>query len=696
MKKFPGGKFKTNLGLDKTRNRLILAFFVPVLLIIALGIISYEIASQGLINSYEASAKSATQGKADLIAYNMEALIQKADVLVGNEVIIRYFSGFYENNPQEQKSRWNEITSLVSKEIIAQEFISNIYIVTQNGEHFSGNGTEFSNFDYNEFMQKEGATLAESESGKVWVGEHPYLDQATGSGKSDYALSYICNINNFINEPMGCLVINVSTKSIQKMINNVDMSKGSFIGMITNDGREVFTDNVDQEFNLSGQSFYQSFKESTDITKSDYVDLKGKKYLFTYSKIGESGSAICTFVPKSEILSKANELKIITIGMIFFAAVIAIVLGGFIANGYSKTLNGINRVLQQAEKGDLTSLTKVTRRDEFRTLGGCINDVIKSMGRLIGQMTSSSDTVSKSASILTDNSLALVSATESIVQAIQDIEMGVVQQAEDAEAGLLQMNDLVEKVDDLYERTHNIEKIASDTSELVQSGMSSMNNLSEKAGDTKEVTKNVIGDIEKLEQEISAISGILETMSQIADQTNLLSLNASIEASRAGEFGRGFSVVAYEIRKLAEQSINASSEIAKIIGKINSQTRTTVESAQYAESIVSSQEVALSQTISAFQDINRHVGDLTENLSKMVTNVEGIETAKNNTLKTMESISATTEETAAASEELNVSAANQLQTVNSLNDIVQQLKDNSDSLKNSVSIFKINDSVIIE
>lgn len=696
MRRFKTVNFKNYFGMNKTRNKLILAFFVPVMLIIALGIISYVIASEGLINSYETAARSATQGKADLIAYNVGSLIQTADVITENDVIKKYFSNFYKNDPSEQKARWSEITSLVSKEILSQNFISNIYILSQNGEYFSGNGIPFKDFDYAEFMENEGGTIAEPGVGNIWIGEHPYVDQMTGSKKSEYAFSYLTSIKNIIDQPMGCLIINVSAKSIQEIINSADLPTGSFVGLITSDGREVFTGNVEQGFNLSEQSFFHFEEDVSDTNRSEYVELSGKKYLYTYAKNSDSGSIICTFVPKAEILSKANELKTITIVLILFAAFIAIALGGFIAQGYSKTLNNVNGVLHRVEKGDLRSMTEVKRRDEFRILGECINDVIGSMGRLITQMKNSSDTVSGSAFMLSDNSAILVSATESIVRAIQDIENGVVQQAEDAEASLMQMNDLVERVDDLYNRTHNIEKIAGDTTELVQSGMSSVENLSEKANDTKEVTKTVIGDIEKLETEISAISGILETMSTIADQTNLLSLNASIEAAKAGEFGRGFSVVAYEIRKLAEQSVNASSEIARIISRINNQTKLTVKSAQHAENIVSSQETALSQTIGAFQNINQHVGDLTENLNKMISNVEGIEKVKNDTLKSIESISATTEETAAASEELNVSATNQLQTVNALNAIVQQLKDDSKLLLHAVSVFQINESTNID
>lgn len=695
MRKFQGVNFKNYFGMNKTRNKLILAFLVPVILIIALGIISYIIASEGLINSYETAARSATQGKADFLAYNVDSLIQTADVLVENDVIKKYLSDLYKNDPGEQKARWGEVTSLVSKQILAQKFITNIYLLSQNGEYYSGNGSIFKDFDYAEFMKQEGSSLADEGKDRVWIGENTYLDQMTGGNKSDYAFSYLASIKNVINQPIGCLVINVSTASIQEIIDNADLPKGSFVGMITSDGREVFTGSIKQDFNLSEQSFYKAHKVNSDQNGSQYVDLMGKKYLYTYTKNEKSGCTMCTFVPESKILEKANQLKLVTIILILFAVFIATALGAFIANGYSRTLDGVNRVLHKVEKGDLSLMTEVKRRDEFRILGDCINDVIKSMGRLIMQMKNSSDTVSESALTLSDNSSILVSATENMVRAIKDIENGVVQQAEDAETSLMQMNDLVERVNDLYERTHNIERIANNTTELVKSGMSSVDNLSEKANDTKQVTKTVIGDIEKLEMEIGAISGILETMSGIADQTNLLSLNASIEAAQAGEYGRGFAVVAYEIRKLAEQSVKASSEIAKIIGRINNQTKLTVKSALHADNIVSSQEMALSQTISSFTDINRHIGDLNENLNKMVCNVEGIEKVKNDTLKSIESISATTEESAAASEELNASATNQLQTVNALDVIVQKLKNDSELLMHEVSIFHIDEVAII-
>jgi methyl-accepting chemotaxis protein len=398
---------------------------------------------------------------------------------------------------------------------------------------------------------------------------------------------------------------------------------------------------------------------------------------------------LCAVIPKSVIVEQANGVKNITLIVVVLASIIAIALGTYMAYGFSDTINKINSVLHKAEAGDLTGQTKVNRKDEFRILGKSINDVINSMMNLIKKMTGTSKTVSKSAMTVSESSNILVSATKNISDAVGDIEEGVSQQAVDAESCLHQMADLADKINELYSSTHNIEQIANNTKEIVSGGMVIVDNLSLKAKDTTDVTRTVITDIESLARESAAIAGIINTINEIAAQTNLLSLNASIEAARAGQYGRGFSVVAEEIRKLADQSLTASNEIGKIIKRIEDQSKKTVNTAKYAESIVLSQEDALTSTVNAFSDINKHVENLTNNLNQIAFGVEGIEHAKEDTLRAIESISATAEETAAAAEQLSVTAEKQLEEVNKLNDVVQQLNNDAINLEESVSVFKV-------
>jgi methyl-accepting chemotaxis protein len=399
---------------------------------------------------------------------------------------------------------------------------------------------------------------------------------------------------------------------------------------------------------------------------------------------------LVTLIPKSYIVKQANGVKDVTLIIVIAACIIVILFGTFMASGFSRAIHKIITVLHQAESGDLTNKTSIKRKDEFHILGQSINDMIASMLNLIRKRTGISTTVSQSAGIVAESSNILVSATQNISGAVSDIEEGVTQQAVDSENCLHRMADLADKINAVYDSTHNIEQIANNTKNIVDNGMGIVDNLSEKTKDTTNITRNVIRDIESLEKESGAIIGIIATINEIAEQTNLLSLNASIEAARAGQAGRGFAVVADEIRKLAEQSVRAANEIGNIIHKIEDQTKKTVNTARYAESIVMSQEGALNNTVNAFTDINKHVENLTENLKQIAGGVEGIEKAKNETLGAIESISATSEETAAAAEQLSVTADKQLEEVKKLNNVVQQLSSDANNLQESVSVFKVN------
>jgi methyl-accepting chemotaxis protein len=677
--------------LNSIRVKLILSFSVPVLLIISLGILSYLISSKGLIESYESTTLSTMNYMAKYIKFGTETISEKAIALNSNEIMINYYSGFYNNKKSEELTHQSEVKSSVLKDISTFDYISNIYILSDYGTPFSSNKMDASNLKYSDFMTDGEGTLLKAAGGDgIWIGNHPYLDDLSGSSGSSYALSYITYLNNIHLEPTGCIVIDVSYKFITDTISNSNFPDGTVVAFITGDSKEIISGTVPDGFKFTNQSYYQN--TITDIEANDgskYVTFNGKNYLFAYTKMDSNGSIVCSLIPESVIIKKADGVKYNTIFIVIFASIIAIVLGTFIASGFNKAILNVNGVLHKIESGDLTNYTRIKRKDEFQILGKSINDVIDSMHQLIRKMMGTSDTVSTSSIVVSESSRILVDATKHISEAANDIEQGVSQQAIDSESCLNQMADLSDKINDLYSSTHNIEQIASNTRQIAGNGMKIIDTLSKKAKDTKDITSSVISNIENLETESKHIEGIIETINSIAEQTNLLSLNASIEAARAGEFGKGFAVVAAEIRKLADQSLISSNEIAIIIKRIEDQTRKTVKTARNAESTVTSQEDALNSTISVFIDINQHVESLTNNLNQISIGVEGIENAKNDTLRAIESISATAEETAAATEELSVTAENQLKEVNRLNNVVQQLSDDAQDLKDAVRVFKI-------
>jgi methyl-accepting chemotaxis protein len=382
-------------------------------------------------------------------------------------------------------------------------------------------------------------------------------------------------------------------------------------------------------------------------------------------------------------------MKNITMIIVIIACIVAGSIGTYLATGIVGTINRTNQYLEIASEGNLTSTLTVQRKDEFNLLSTGISNMILGMKNLIGKMAFVSATVTTASEDVVDSAEILLTATKDITSSVNDIGEGVVQQAQDAENCLVKMEQLSNQINRMLENTVKINEATRNTKETVDQGIVIMDELGKKAKDTNNITHNIITQIEKLEVQSSGIVKFVDVISSISEQTTLLSLNAAIEAARAGDQGRGFAVVASEINKLAEQSAAASKEIANIIDTIRMQTQMTVGTAKETEVIVESQTRALVSTVEAFQAIDSHVTNLAQNLDVIVDGIEDIKNTKNETLSAIENISAISEETASATEELSATAENQLRVVEKLNIAASKLQGNAGDLKETIKVFKI-------
>ena len=192
-----------------------------------------------------------------------------------------------------------------------------------------------------------------------------------------------------------------------------------------------------------------------------------------------------------------------------------------------------------------------------------------------------------------------------------------------------------------------------------------------------------------LKTESDIINGFVQTISDISRQTNLLSLNASIEAARAGAAGRGFAVVAEEIRKLADDSNKAAEEIRNNVANISAQTLSSVNSAKEAEAMVALQTEAVDEVVTVFKNMNDQMANLFSSLKKIAESTESADKERNETLDAVENISAIIEETASGSELVHGMAMQLLSSVEKLNETAKNLDEDMNGLKTEISVFKL-------
>ncbi len=693
-----GGKSKAPQGIltkvarfQGIQSKLIAAFLLPVCLFIIVGIIIYGKSEQGLKKNAESLTYTSINMLKEYFELGFENIELSSTRLAVNDTINSHFGGIY-GTDYEIESR----TTIVN-EAVADKYILDILAFSKNQNNVITNTGIVKRTDaYTPFAESEmGAYVEkymdENKSSICWVSSHPALDEVLGIKEEDYTLSLFRKLLDSRNKQVGYIVIDVKTSFIQEILDNAKVGDNSIKGFITSDGREVISGSDDFEF--SSQSFYQNIVDEEEGGYK-YINYKGQSYLFLYNKVETGDGIVCALVPKTVIIRQANEIRNYTIVTIIACCIIAFVIGSVLALGIAKTINKVNAVMKQTSEGDLTGTIEVKRKDEFRILSGNISNMISSIKSLIVKMTRVSTQVNDSANQVSDNSEVLYKATRDITEAIGYIEAGLIQQSEDTESCLNQMSDLADRISVVYDRTSEIETIAGKTQDTVDNGMIIVTELGERVQDTTEITKAIINDISELEKESKAINSIIGTINEIADETSLLSLNASIEAARAGEAGRGFAVVSDEIRKLAEQSAEAGTKIGKIIIRIQDRMTKTIETAERADDIVNYQAEALNTTVKVFEDIRNHVGALARDLDTISSNMNGIETAKNDTLDAIASISATSNETEAASTELSKNAEKQLEAVEILNTAVKQLQTNSQELDESVSVFKVGNALI--
>lgn len=682
------GKIKSQHSIG---FRLIGAFLIPVALIIILGAVCFTQASKNLKANYEDSSKLSIRMMAEYFDLGLINISNKAFDLISDDDVQKYYSKYYQDKQTKELESADNSRKKILAIATADKFISDIYVIANYGNPVSSTGTLKTDF-YDKLSQSdEIKKLNESGEANIWIGSHPYLDEATKVNTEGYALSYIKKLTNAGLKQIGYIIIDINQAFIKDIIEESDFGESSFTGFITQDGKIILNKELPYDFDLMHTSYYEKALADENATGAEYVEFQNEKYLFVYSKLAESNSMVFSFIANSEVVKQVQDIKIITVAIVIAACFIAIFIGFFMARGIGNAIKETNKALAVAATGDLRAKVNTKRKDEFSILARSINHMFDSMKTMVTNMFGASEKTLTLAKNVTDASQALVTSSKSIANAVTDIEQGVASQASDAENCLHTMSELADLITMVEDNAVSIQKVAEISKEAVTDGQNAMLELKERYTDSALITKEVIENIGFLSQESQSITDIIQAIKDIADQTRLLSLNASIEAARAGIYGKGFSVLAEEIRRLSEQSTNEVERITTIIQGIIERTSQTVVVAEKVESIVDKQESTLNHTQEVFEKIHSHVVGLTSNLDEIIGSIDKISKAKNETLHAIESISSTLEETAAASMELGHTAEQQYDVANELNKTAESLKEEAESMEAEVKNFRTED-----
>lgn len=685
-------------GAKSIRFTLIGGFLIPVLMIIVLGMVSYTTASNTIMEKYEESSLNTITAMSLYGGTLVEGIATRAMEQIANSDMRNYYENYSDNTDE----KWIEVYSGAKSDMLQMKngtsSINNFYTIPESGFEINSLGNDLGETIYSDFKASDiGVSFTENPSKKNgWFGSHTAIDDARGSSGDDYAFTYV---QRFVNMDT-YIVLDWDIKSAEEMLANIDFGENSICALVSADGKEVsriyrtdaennlFMEKIEEPL-FTNAGFYQMAIDAEGIGNAN-VQWNGTSYLYVYAPLGNSGLFLCTLIPRANIIAEVTSIRHLTVIVVVFAALIALLVGTFISGGISRTVSSISASLGKVADGDMTQRFVINRGDEFGALGNTLNNTIDKIRLLMTDMKNFGYNVNVTAEGTTKKTETLNDAIRNILTNIEEVTDNVQSQAAETDKSNERMQVFAGRLDDIYGETSQMSDAIQDVSEAIHKGQIIVNDLDKSSSTTSEITRLLVDNADGVQRHSTEIEGIIDTINNIAEQTNLLSLNASIEAARAGEHGRGFAVVAEEIRKLADMSSKAAGEVSQILSKMSDMTGKTVQSAKETEDIIAKQHDSLNETVTIFGVIEEKVQNLVNGLEVVVNGMMEINADKDEIQNSVQNISTKAEMAAVSTEEVTSS-------LNEQADVMTELTENMEALrKEIVTLEQSMDRFIIE
>ena len=430
-------------------------------------------------------------------------------------------------------------------------------------------------------------------------------------------------------------------------------------------------------------------KALTGESGAQIYEYNGVEVFGSYTTVPTTGWAVVVRQTHDDAFSSITQTQIKMVSTSAFILVVTIIIGFILSKRMIKPLVTLKEAAKQLAEGNLAYDFKINEGDEVGELSKSFIEMRESLKSLVYQISSAADNVTKSSQdVLASSKQAEIVASQ-IAEATSQLALGSDEQAKSVENTFGSINKIVQSIEEIAVNSNYSFESSSKAEKLVKTGVEIVNTQNTKM----EESTNAVGEVSKviftLNDKTVQVGQIIEVIESIAEQTNLLALNAAIEAARAGEQGKGFAVVADEVRKLAEESQTSIGKIQMIIRDIQSTTNIAVDSVKYATDTISVQDQAVKNTSKIFKDILEIVDIIASEIQGISSATDSVKGAGENIQQDMERILAVSEETAASTEEVTASTEEQSTYSENIVSEVEKLSKMAEELKAHTKKFII-------
>lgn len=469
-----------------------------------------------------------------------------------------------------------------------------------------------------------------------------------------------------------------------------EMLQGVTINLYDSDGAVVISSEEENIGELIDDTSILSSVESGET-----ISLSDEERLHSYIPMFDpTQSEMIGVIGIDQDISIIHETKqqIVFIALLITVGTLLIVL--FVSVAFSKTISNpikqIAGLMGQLSEGNLTvAIGESDRKDEIGQLTKAMQVMKETLHETIGQVTDASSSLATQSEELTQSAVEVKIGSEQIAMTMEEIASGTEKQADSVSTLAHTMGVFATKAQETSEKGAHIQTSSIEVLDLTKGGRQLMTSSEKQMMKIDEIVQEAVGKMGRLDNQTQEISKLVSVIQEVAAQTNLLALNAAIEAARAGEHGKGFAVVADEVRKLAEQVSVSVTDITDIVTNIQTESANVTESLQSGYSEVEQGTHHIKMTSGTFDEINEAMTEMAGNIKVIAENLSDIAGNSQALNYSIDEIAAISEESAAGVEE---TAATSQQASSSMEEVAggsEKLADLADKLHALVGRFKL-------
>ncbi|MBQ3422980.1 MAG: methyl-accepting chemotaxis protein [Romboutsia sp.] len=527
----------------------------------------------------------------------------------------------------------------------------------------------------------------------------PRISKASGSMIVAYTVPVYYN-----GEIVGALSETRDANSFSDMTDKVDLGTTGRAFMIN--GQGVTIAHHDRELVTNMESIIEKAEEDPSLKEyagviekmrngetgvAEYT-LNGKQYIVGYCPVEGTDWSLGVEIENKEILSEVVNVRYFIALSSIIVIGIGLVLTYKIASAISNRIKGNSNHLMLLAQGDLSaeiSEEYTNREDETGEMAESMKKMQDSLKMMISTIKTSAEKINSQSENLSSISTEISASSQNVTSAITNVAADAGIQSENINLIVDTLEEFGHKLSNMVANVQTVDLNSREIGHKAKKSNNEMNELSESVSNIEDSFKVFYSKISNFGKDINKIDEITSLINSIAEQTNLLALNAAIEAARAGEAGKGFAVVADEIRHLAEQVKDSVENISNLIGVISKNTNDIVIDSVNIDDELKKQSFTINNSIESFKEIVVGVDKMIPEIDNLRVSAEDIEQDKNGIIKKIDELSEIAVNVSASSEEILASSEQMNTTTEEVSIAAEVLNNMTADMMSEVNNFKL-------